>query len=144
MALKSEFCTCECSCTAVIRCCHATCNDGISLVFKSIGQQEFKFSNFVASQCCTSVVIPFDEKFNIWICFVESLKIPWFDIGNTRHQLYFALWQGWDIFWNPFWGNPFFEIMSPFWFVGFGFGHFLVNNFTIWFGLINQWYFISV
>ena len=88
MALKSEFCTCECSCTAVIWCCHATCNNGISLVFKSIGQQEFKFSNFVASQCCTSVVIPFDEKFNIWICFIESLKIPWFDIGNTRHQLF--------------------------------------------------------
>ena len=88
MALKSEFCAGEGSCTAVIWCCHATCNDGISLVFKSIGQQEFKFSNFVASQCCTGVVIPFDEKFNIWICFVERLEIPWFDIGNTRHQLF--------------------------------------------------------
>ena len=88
MALKSEFCTCEGGRTAVVWCCHTTCNDGISLVFKGIGQQEFQFSNFVASQCSTSVVIPFDEKFNVWICFVESFKIPWFDIGNTRHQLF--------------------------------------------------------
>ena len=100
MTFKSEFCAGKGGCTAVIWCCHTTCNNGIGLVFKGIGQQEFQFSNFVASQCSTSVVIPFDEKFNIWICFVECFEIPWFDIGNTRHQLFssqkFFVYIFWD------------------------------------------------